>query len=55
MTGYEAANLAEQVKIQPYDHIHQKNFVKWLEQEYKNVKIIKEPSFQELYHKHMEN
>jgi len=49
MAAYEAANLAEEVIVRPYDHIHQKNFAEWLEENYDNVTYEREKSFRELF------
>ncbi|WEL24029.1 hypothetical protein [Candidatus Nanohalovita haloferacivicina] len=50
MTSYEAANLAEKVIVRPSSHAggHQKNFAEWLEENYENVEVVQDKSFEQL-------
>lgn len=56
MTSYEAANLAEKVVVRPASHGggHQKNFAEWLENEYGNVEVVRDKSFEQLVEEYEE-
>lgn len=54
MTSYEAANLAEKVVVRPYSHEHQENFAKWLSEEYDNVEVVTDKSFEQLVEEYEE-
>ena len=56
MTSYEAANLAEKVIVRPSSHAggHQENFAEWLEENYENVEVVKDKSFETLVEEYEE-